>query len=96
MAIIYLVSEGVPERRQILGEVPIQRCVEEFGLDPLRRVQGLRESGATFDHGASLASSEDDGQLVVAGIGLDEARDGLEPGYYWLDLSPNDARRRLA
>ncbi|MDX1542290.1 MAG: hypothetical protein R3349_12885 [Geminicoccaceae bacterium] len=95
MTVLYIVSEGRPEREQILGEVPLQRCIEEFGLDPSQRVYGLREGPAAFVHGSAGGASATDGHQVVAGVGPDEARDGFTAGYYWLDLSPSEVRRRL-
>ena len=95
MTVLYLVSDGVPERQQILGEVPLRRCIEEFGLDPAQRVFGLREPSAPFAAEVLPAPGPERGQQVVAGVGADEAFDGFAPGYYWLDLSPAEARRRL-
>lgn len=96
MTVIYLISEGVPEREGILGEIPLQRCIDEFGLDPSQRVLGLREDGSPFtsDDQADLDTAK--GWHVVAGVGLDEAKDEFDAGYYWLALSPLEAKRLLA
>lgn len=95
MTVIYLVSEGRPERERILAEVPLQRCIDDLGLDPSQRVHGLREDRASFAHrGGSAAAG--DGQLLVASVGPEEAGAGFEPGHYWLDLTPAEVRRRLA
>jgi hypothetical protein len=94
MTVLYLVSEGVPERAAILGEMPLARCIAEFGLDPAQRVHGLREAAAPFT-GRDHDPAGNDGGHVVAGVGAEEAVGDFTPGYYWLEVTPDEARRRL-
>lgn len=94
MTVLYLVSEGVPKRKGILGEIPLARCIEEFGLNAEQRVDGLREAAASFTGIGEHPAEQEDG-CVVAGVSPDEAEGDVRPGYYWLDLTPNEARRRL-